>query len=283
MKIIRSVSGLQRWRRTQGSAQSSIGFVPTMGAFHAGHQSLMKRARHSTQTVVVSIFVNPLQFSPSEDLARYPRPREADLALCRQMGVDVVFTPSRKDLYPPDFQTSVRVSHLATRWEGANRKTHFQGVTTVVTKLLNLVNAHRAYFGQKDYQQFCVIKQMVRDLNQDTGIVMCPTVRETDGLALSSRNKYLTSAARKTAPILYQALRVGSKAIKNGEKSIAKIEAVMRGIVNKDPKVKVDYLAVCDPESLAPCKSVQAKVVLLGAVRLGKTRLLDNLLVNMPS
>ncbi|MGB0910156.1 MAG: pantoate--beta-alanine ligase [Nitrospirales bacterium] len=283
MKIIRSVNGLRRWRRAQVSEQSVIGFVPTMGAFHLGHESLMQRARRSCHIVIVSIFVNPLQFGQNEDLDEYPRPRQTDLACCRNQNVDVVFMPRRKDLYPPDFQTSVEVSRLAKRWEGANRKTHFQGVTTVVTKLLNLVSAHRAYLGQKDYQQCCVIKQMVRDLNQDTRIVMCPTVRETDGLALSSRNKYLNASARKTAPILYQALCVASQVMRKGEKSITKIEAVMRGFVRKDPKVKIDYLTVCDSESLDPCKEVHGKVVLLGAVRLGKTRLLDNLLVKVPT
>ncbi len=283
MKIIRSINGLQRWRRNQISRQVVIGFVPTMGAFHPGHQSLMQRARRSCQIVVVSIFVNPLQFGPTEDLDEYPRPLESDIALCRKEGVDVVFIPSRKELYPSDFQTSVKVSHLANRWEGAKRSTHFQGVTTVVTKLLNLVTPHQAYFGQKDYQQFCIIKQMARDLNQGTRIVMCPTVREADGLALSSRNGYLSSFARRRAPLLYQALRDGSRVIRDGEKSISKIEKVMCAHVQNDSKIKIDYLNVCDSETLLPSQDVRKTVVLLGAIRLGKVRLLDNLLVKVPA
>ena len=283
MKIIRSVIGLQRWRRSQVSRQAVIGFVPTMGAFHLGHQSLMQRARRSCQIVVVSIFVNPLQFGPTEDLDKYPRPQESDIALCRKEGIDVVFIPSHKELYPSDFQTSVEVSDLAKSWEGAQRSTHFQGVTTVVTKLLNLVSAHRAYFGQKDYQQFCIIKQMARDLNHNTGIVMCPTVREVDGVALSSRNGYLSASARRKALSLYQALCVGSQMIRKGEKSIARIEKNMHGQIPNDSAITIDYLAVCDAETLVSCQKVHKKMALLGAIRLGKVRLLDNLLVKCPT
>ena len=253
-----------------------------MGAFHIGHQSLMKRARRSCQIVVVSIFVNPLQFAPTEDLDEYPRPRQADLAICRKEGVNVVFLPSRKEFYPTDFQTSVKVSRLSKMWEGENRRTHFQGVTTVVAKLMNLVRPHRAYFGQKDYQQLCIIKQMVRDLNQDMTVVMCSTIREADGLAFSSRNEFLSSSSRKQAPRLYQALRAGSRLIREGEPSITTIEKVMRQHVQKDSAIKIDYLKVCHSETLDPCQKVCGQVVILGAVRLGKVRLLDNLLVKAP-
>ncbi|WP_454064190.1 pantoate--beta-alanine ligase [Candidatus Nitrospira salsa] len=279
MKIIRTVRGLRLWRKRHSSERLGLGFVPTMGAFHIGHQSLMQRARRSCETVVVSIFVNPLQFGPTEDLGEYPRPRQTDLALCRKEGVDVVFLPSRKEFYPPDFQSSVTVSRLGQHWEGAHRRTHFQGVTTVVTKLFNLVRPHRVYFGQKDYQQFCIIKQMVRDLHQGVDMVMCPTIRESDGLALSSRNGYLSSLARRTAPVLYHALHLGASSIRDGEKSIASVEALMQSYVQKASKAKIDYLAVCHAETLEPLQRAQGRMVLLGAVRLGKVRLIDNVLV----
>ncbi len=279
MRIIQSVHAFQRWRRKQANEKGLIGFVPTMGAFHAGHQSLMKRARRSTQTVVVSIFVNPLQFAPTEDLDQYPRPREADLALCRKMGVDVVVLPSQKEWYPADFQTSVVVSQLSKQWEGAKRRTHFQGVTTVVEKLLNLVKPHQAFFGQKDYQQCRIIQQMVEDLNQDIKIVMCPTIRESDGLAMSSRNTYLSQAKRQQALVLYQALSAGKKAIKDGEQSVPKIEKIMHRSLKNHSGITVDYLAVCHSETLEPLKKAQGKLVLLGAVRIGSVRLIDNLTV----
>ena len=284
MKIIRSVRALQHWRRKQDSEKSTIGFVPTMGAFHGGHQSLIQKARRSCQSVVVSIFVNPLQFGPTEDLADYPRPRQADMATCRKEGVDVVFIPSRKELYPANFQTTVKVSRLAKRWEGEQRNTHFQGVTTVVSKLLNLVRPHQAYFGQKDYQQFCIIKQLVKDLNHDVRIVLCPTIREADGLALSSRNGYLSTTARQTAPMLYQALQQGRQAIRKGEKLITTIEKLMQKHIGKESKAKIDYLAVCHPETLEPLLYIQGRrMVLLGAIRLGHVRLIDNVLVKAPN
>ncbi|WP_447969455.1 pantoate--beta-alanine ligase [Nitrospira sp. M1] len=282
MKIIRTIRGLQLWRARQSSRNMRLGFVPTMGAFHVGHQSLMQRARRSCEMVVVSIFVNPLQFGPTEDLDEYPRPRQTDLALCRQEGIDVVFVPSRKEFYPPDFQTSVTVGMLTTRWEGKQRRTHFQGVTTVVTKLLNLVQPHHAFFGQKDYQQCCVIKQMVSDLRQNVKIVMCPTVRESDGLALSSRNGYLSSSARRAAPVLFQALSLGASSIRAGELSSKRVEALMQAHVRKTASVNIDYLAVCHAETLEPLKRTQGKMVLLGAVRLSKVRLIDNVVVSTP-
>ena len=200
MRIIRSIRGLQVWRRNHNG--QNIGFVPTMGALHEGHLSLISQARKRCSTVVASIFVNPLQFGPKEDLAKYPRTIKSDLQLCRESGVDVLFCPSMEGFYPPDFQTSVRVTRLSQRWEGEARPTHFEGVTTVVSKLLCLVRPHRSYFGQKDYQQLLVIKQMVQDLNMDTKIIQCATIREPDGLALSSRNRYLLEVQRRRAASL---------------------------------------------------------------------------------
>ena len=241
----------------------------------------MKRARRSCQNVVVSIFVNPLQFSPTEDLDEYPRPRRADIAICRNERIDAVFIPKRQDLYSSDFQTFVTVNHLGQRWEGAQRNTHFQGVTTVVTKLFHLVKPDCAYFGQKDYQQLCIVRRMVEDLNHDVQIVRCPTIREADGLALSSRNKYLSEHARQRAPLLYQALQAGKSAIQRGAASVSRIEALMRRVVEDESHAKVDYLAVCHADTLEPLKHAQGKMVLLGAIRLGKVRLLDNLLVQI--
>ena len=282
MKIIRSVRAFEQWRRKQDLEPSTIGFVPTMGAFHEGHRSLMVKARQSCKRVVVSIFVNPLQFGPTEDLGEYPRPRQTDITICRKEGVDVVFIPSRKEFYPADFQTTVKVGRLGKRWEGEHRNTHFQGVTTVVSKLLNLVRPYRAFFGQKDYQQFCIIQQLVKDLNHDVHIVMCPTVREHDGLALSSRNGYLSSNTRQKAPVLYQALQYGNQAIRKGEKSIAKIENMMRTYVSKESMIQIDYLSVSHPDTLEPLRQIQGSMVLLGAIRLGKVRLIDNVFVKVP-
>ena len=283
MKVIRSVKALRRWRKQQLVEDATLGFVPTMGALHAGHQSLMKQARRSCTNVLVSIFVNPLQFSPTEDLDEYPRPRRADIAICRKEGVDAVFIPMRQEFYSADFQTFVQVHHLTKRWEGAQRSTHFQGVTTVITKLFHLVKPDRAYFGQKDYQQLCIVRQMVNDLNHDVQIVSCPTIREADGLALSSRNAYLSKPARQRAPLLYQALQAGKAAIEGGLTSVSRVKSLMRKTVTKDSRVTIDYLAVCHADTLEPLTRAQGNMVLLGAVRLGKVRLLDNLLVQASS
>ncbi len=279
MRIIRSIRGLQTWRREQNSQKVKIGFVPTMGALHEGHLSLIRQARKHCHNVVVSIFVNPLQFGPAEDLSRYPRTVKSDQALCRKAGVDLLFWPSNAEFYPKDFQTSVTVNQLSQRWEGEARPTHFEGVTTVVTKLLSLVRPNQAYFGQKDYQQLLVVKQLVQDLNIDTRIVCCPTIRESDGLALSSRNQYLSESQRTQAATLSAALRQGVQAIKHGATNARIIQHSMQKILRKFSGVKVEYLAVCDAETLEPLTSVKGRVVLLGAIQTGAIRLIDNLLV----
>jgi pantoate--beta-alanine ligase len=279
MRIIRSIRGLQTWRRKQDRQTAKIGFVPTMGALHEGHLSLIRQARKHCQNIVVSIFVNPLQFGPDEDLSRYPRKVKSDHALCREAGVDLLFWPSSAEFYPKDFQTSVTVDRLSQRWEGEARPTHFEGVTTVVTKLLFLVRPNQAYFGQKDYQQLLVVKQLVQDLNIDTRIVRCPTVRESDGLALSSRNRYLSESQRHQAVSLSVALRQGAKAIKQGATIVRIIQNSMQEILRKIPGVTVEHLAVCDAETLEPLTRVKGRVVLLGAIRIGGIRLIDNLLV----
>jgi pantoate--beta-alanine ligase len=279
MRIIRSIRGLQTWRRKLNSQNTKIGFVPTMGALHDGHLSLIRQARKHCQNVVVSIFVNPLQFGPAEDLSRYPRTVKNDQALCREAGVDLLFRPSSADFYPKDFQTSVRVNQLRQRWEGEARPTHFEGVTTVVTKLLCQVRPNQAYFGQKDYQQLLVVKQLVLDLNIDTRIVCCPTIRESDGLALSSRNRYLSESQRHQAASLSAALRQGVQTIKQGTTNVRIIQNSMQKILRKIFGVKVEYLAVCDAETLEPLTRVKGHVVLLGAIQIGAIRLIDNLSV----
>ena len=279
MRIIRSIRRLQTWRRQQNNKNVRIGFVPTMGALHEGHLSLIRQARKHCQNVIVSIFVNPLQFGPAEDLSRYPRTVKSDEALCREAGVDLLFRPSGAEFYPKNFQTSVTVNQLSQRWEGEARPTHFEGVTTVVTKLLCQVRPHEAYFGQKDYQQLLVVKQLVQDLNIDTRIVRCPTIRESDGLALSSRNRYLSESQRHQAASLSAALRQGVQAIKQGATNVRTIQNSMQKMLKEISGVKVEYLAVCDAKTLEPLKHVKGQVVLLGAIQIGTIRLIDNMLV----
>ena len=281
MRIIRTTRGLRAWRRQQDGLRTSIGFVPTMGALHAGHRSLIQRASRSCRTVVVSIFVNPLQFGPAEDCRRYPRDPSGDLALCREENVDVVFLPQSDNLYPSHFQTTVTVKALSQRWEGVHRPTHFQGVTTIVTKLFNLVRPTQTFFGQKDYQQFFVIRQLVKDLELDTGLTLCPTIRDSDGFAISSRNHYVTAAQRQRALVLSRALLVGKDAIVGGARRSSLVEKTMAAHVNLKPPDGIDYLACCDAQTLEPLARLQGTVVLLGAIRVGGIRFIDNLIIQI--
>ncbi|WNM60657.1 pantoate--beta-alanine ligase [Candidatus Nitrospira neomarina] len=282
MRVIHSVRNLHSWRRKQESLDGPIGFVPTMGALHEGHLSLMQRARKHCGTVVVSVFVNPLQFGEAEDLSRYPRSFHADRRLCREAGVDLLFAPPPEAFYPENFQTTVTVNRLTRRWEGEARPTHFQGVTTVVTKLFCLVRPHRVYFGQKDYQQSLVVNQLIHDLNWDMRMVLCPTVRESDGLAVSSRNRHLSANQRVQAGLLSKALREGGDAIKAGVRNVRTVQSRMEKILRSDPDVHPEYLAICNSRNLEPLTQVRGTVVILGAVRLGNIRLIDNLLVRCP-
>jgi pantoate--beta-alanine ligase len=281
MRIIRSIRALQAWRRKHENQK--IGFVPTMGALHEGHLYLIRQTRKHCSMVVVSIFVNPLQFGPAEDLSRYPRTVKIDQQWCRESGVALLFWPSSEEFYPKDFQTSVKVNRLSQRWEGEARPTHFEGVTTVVTKLLCLIQPNRSYFGQKDYQQLLIIKQMVQDLNIDTKIIRCPTIRESDGLALSSRNRFLSESQRRKAVSLSAALKQGVQAIKQGATNVRIIQSSMQKMLRKISGVKIEYLAVCDAKTLEPLTSVKGEVVLLGAIQIGNIRLIDNLLVKRPA
>ncbi len=285
MRIIRSLSAMAAWSRTLRRQGVTIGLVPTMGALHAGHRALIRRARLSCDAVVVSLFVNPRQFGPSEDLARYPRRGSADARLCRREGIDVLFLPSRARMYPPGFGTSVTVEPLSRRWEGEVRPGHFEGVATVVTKFMGVVKPDLAFFGQKDFQQAVLVRRLAEDLSLGTRIVLCPTVREADGLALSSRNALLTKAQRRAAPVLFQALQSGRAAVQAGVRSGAAVRRAMARTITSSaaaPGVRVDYLAVCDPDTLEPLQRIAGRVVLLGAVRIGRVRLIDNLLVRSP-
>ena len=279
MRRIRTGNAMRVWSRALRREGVTIGLVPTMGALHEGHRSLIRAARLACDAVAVSIFVNPLQFGPLEDFDRYPRSLVQDLRLCRSGGVDAVFLPRAQEMYLPDFETAVSVQRLTRRYEGLSRPGHFGGVTTVVTKLLNIVHPDKAFFGQKDYQQAVVVARLVKDLNLDTEIVTRPTVREPDGLALSSRNRHLSLEERKAATVLYRALSDGRELIRAGERSVKKVEAAMTRLIWAEPLARLDYLAVADPITLDEIRSVRGRVVLLLAVWIGETRLIDNLLV----
>lgn len=283
MKILRTVPSMVAWSERLRRKGVTVGFVPTMGALHDGHRSLIRAARLQCDALVVSIFVNPTQFGQSEDLSAYPRPITRDRALCREEGVDICFEPTARGMYPEGFQTTVTVPMLARRWEGAARPHHFAGVATIVTKLLGIVRPHLALFGQKNYQQAALVRQLVNDLNLGVTIQIRRTVREMDGLAMSSRNVYLDADERRIAPLLFQALQTGRQKMMGGIHDGAAIERIMRQTVEQAPAIHVEYLAVCDPDSLEPLSAVTARAVLLGAVRIGPTRLIDNLLVKMPA
>ena len=279
MRRIRTARAMRVWAEERHAAGDRIGFVPTMGALHEGHLSLIRAARRNTGAVAVSIFVNPLQFGPSEDLVRYPRALAQDLGLCRKESVDVVFTPKVAELYPPGFETTVTVNQLTRRFEGLSRPGHFEGVATVVTKLFNIVRPDRAFFGQKDYQQALVVRQLVKDLDLDTTISVCPTVREADGLALSSRNRFLSLPERRAATILYRALSAGRALIQQGERSARKVRQAMGRVIRSEPLSRLDYAAVADADMLEELHVVRGRAVLLLAVRIGKIRLIDNMVV----
>jgi pantoate--beta-alanine ligase len=253
-----------------------------MGALHEGHASLIRAAKRQADAVAVSIFVNPLQFGPSEDLARYPRSTAEDVRLCRAEGVDVVFLPTVQELYPAGFQTTVRVKELTERYEGQARPGHFDGVTTVVAKLFHLIGPNRAFFGQKDYQQVVVIKQMVKDLDLPIDVVVRPTVREPDGLALSSRNRMLSARERKAAGVLFGALMSARRLVESGERSAKKGRNAMIGFVRREPLARLDYAALVDPATLQVVDNVKGRAVLLLAVWIGKTRLIDNMVITCP-
>jgi pantoate--beta-alanine ligase len=256
---------------------NNIGLVPTMGALHAGHEKLIETARRESGTVVVSIFVNPIQFGPSEDFARYPRTLEQDLEICKRLGVDLVFEPSVREMYPAPQATFVEVSRVSEHLCGKFRPGHFRGVATVVLKLFDIIRPHRAYFGEKDMQQLAVIRRMVADLNVPVAILGVPTVRETDGLALSSRNKYLNPEERKAAPLLYRVLQDAAARIREGERDSAKVRDAAMAVLGQSPLIRPEYFEIVDPEELQPVEKIDGPVRIAAAIWIGTTRLIDNL------
>jgi pantoate--beta-alanine ligase len=260
-------------------AGAGVGFVPTMGALHAGHRSLLARARAENDVLLASVFVNPLQFGPAEDLASYPRDRGADLAVLRAEGTDLVFLPSEGEMWPARPDVRLQVGALADRLEGLARPGHLDGVATVVAKLLHLAGPSRAYFGQKDAQQLAVVRRMVDDLAFPNQIVACPTVRDPDGLAVSSRNAYLSPAERGQATALYRALRAGLDAFRAGRRDPAAVEAVARDLLEDAPGVGPEYVALVDPATFEPVKQAETGQVLAAAARVGRTRLIDNVIL----
>ena len=263
-------------RTLRQKLSGTVGFVPTMGYLHEGHLALVKQARIENTAVIVSIYVNPTQFGPREDFGAYPRDLNRDLELLREGGVDIVFVPSDDQMYSPEFSTWVDVENVSERLEGASRPGHFKGVATVVAKLFNIVQPTKAYFGQKDAQQVVVIKRMVADLNMAIEIVVVPTLRESDGLAMSSRNIYLSPEERKAATILFRALTLARQLRLGGEKDAGKIRRQITSLIQKEPSAQMDYVSIADAETLEELDLIDRSALASLAVRIGKTRLIDN-------
>jgi pantoate--beta-alanine ligase len=276
VKVVETIADLKSLR---AKLAEPVGFVPTMGYLHEGHLALVRQAKAENPSVVVSIFVNPAQFGPQEDFKKYPRDPQRDLALLEKEGVDLVFVPSLDEMYPPQFDSWVEMGKVAERLEGAARPGHFRGVATVVAKLFNIVQPDRAYFGQKDAQQLIVIRKMVADLNMNLQVAAVPTVREPDGLAMSSRNTYLNPEERKQAVVLYQALNLAQKLYSEGEKDAKAIRQQMRDLIQKQPLAHIDYISIADAETLDELDTVRPPALVSLAVKIGKTRLIDNAVV----
>lgn len=276
MQVINTIAEMRKLRR---QLSEPVGFVPTMGYFHEGHLSLVRQARKENPTVVVSIFVNPTQFGPGEDFQDYPRDLNHDLELLEREKVDIVFVPSEEEMYPRDFNSWVDVEKVTERLEGASRSGHFRGVATICAKLFNIIQPTRAYFGQKDAQQAIVIKKMVADLNMNLEIVVVPTVRESNGLAMSSRNTYLNPEERQAATVLFKALSLARELWQGGEKDADKIRHQMTSLIQKEPLAKIDYVSIADAETMEELKKIDRPAIVFLAVRIGKTRLIDNVIL----
>jgi pantoate--beta-alanine ligase len=279
MQIVKSVAEMQSLCRQLRTESVLLGFVPTMGALHEGHLSLVRRARAECEVIVASIFVNPLQFAPGEDLARYPRPFEEDCRVLEAERVDVLFAPEAGEMYPNGSKTTVTVSEIGDRLDGASRPGHFTGVATVVAKLFHVVGPQRAYFGQKDAAQLAVLRQMVRDLNFDVELIECAIVRDTDGLALSSRNRYLDATERERALVLHRALQRMERTIAEGERQSTMLVRNGMEVLNAVTGMRVDYLVTVDANTLLPVTSVERGTLVAVAAYVGNTRLIDNFLV----
>ncbi len=274
MKTLTAIPAVREWRRQSGAG---VALVPTMGYLHPGHLSLLDRARRENDRVAASLFVNPAQFGPQEDLARYPRDLPRDQRLLEEAGCDVLFAPSVEEMYPPGFETTVDVGSLAAPLEGARRPGHFRAVATVVLKLFDIFRPDRAYFGEKDAQQLAVIRRMVRDLDVPVEVCGCPTVREPDGLALSSRNSYLTAEERRAAPVLFRALCAARDRWVAGERGAEGLRRVMTGVLAREPLARVDYVSVADPDTLQERDDARSPLLVSMAVFFGPTRLIDNI------
>jgi len=281
MEIIRDPRHMQQRVTALRRQGTEIGFVPTMGFLHEGHLALFRAARRKNPILAASIFVNPIQFDRQADLETYPVDLEGDLVKAESAGVDLVFVPEHKSMYPHGFATGVEVEGLTRRWEGEYRPGHFRGVATVVTKLFLIVKPHRAYFGQKDYQQARVVQRLVRDLDMDVAIVVLPTVREPDGLALSSRNVHLTPEERRQAPILYQALCWASDQARAGEQNAQALLTGMRQMIQEKTSATIEYVALCAPGTLEPIEKIGGPAVLLLAARFAQVRLIDNHVIDI--
>jgi pantoate--beta-alanine ligase len=277
VETIRTIAWMKQAARQARAEGRVIGFVPTMGALHAGHTALVHRAKQDCSPVIASIFVNPKQFSPKEDFTKYPRTIEADSEKFSAAGVDALFLPEAPEIYPPRFGTYVTIEGLSDRLEGRSRPGHFRGVATVVLKLLEIVQPNFAYFGRKDAQQVRIISQMVRDLNLDTEIVVCPIVREPDGLALSSRNAYLSAEERRAATVLHRALVAAKADLAAGTRDSLRLQAVLRKVLEAEPLAAVDYAEIVDAEAFEPVTRIARPCYVVLAVFIGKTRLIDNL------
>jgi pantoate--beta-alanine ligase len=283
MEVAKTIAAVRKtiiMTRKQGKR---IGLVPTMGALHKGHVSLIEAAREDCDFVVVSIFVNPTQFAPGEDLEKYPRPIERDLEICQEHGVDLVFAPAVQEMYPTQNLTWVTVERLTEPLCGRYRPGHFRGVATVCAKLFNIIQPHVAFFGQKDAQQAIVIKRMVADLNMPLEIVVCPTVRQEDGLALSSRNDYLSEQERNDATCIYRSLQKAKELIEAGVKDTTQILAAMRAIIEQVPSMRIEYVSIVDSQSLQNVEQITGDVLVAVAAGIGQARLIDNILVDSPT
>lgn len=281
MRVVKSVKEVRDAVKEWKSQGLSVGFVPTMGYLHEGHESLIKKAVKDNDRVVVSIFVNPMQFGPTEDLDKYPRDLERDSKLCENAGANLIFHPEKEEMYFEDFSSYVDINGLSDELCGKSRPIHFRGVCTVVTKLFNIVNPDRAYFGEKDAQQLAIIRRFVRDLNIDIEIIGCPIIREEDGLAKSSRNTYLSKEERQAALILSQSLNLAKDAINSGEGNSSVVIDIISNSIKKEPLAKIDYIEVVDSLSMKPVKTIEKSVLVAIAVYIGKTRLIDNFTFNI--
>jgi len=276
MQVVKTIAGIRALRK---QLSGSVGFVPTMGYLHEGHLALVEQARAENSAVFVSIYVNPTQFGPREDFGAYPRDLNRDLELLQKAGVDIVFVPSDDEMYPPEFSSWVDVEKVTEQLEGASRPRHFRGVSTVVAKLFNIIQPSRAYFGQKDAQQAVVIKRMVADLNMGLEIVIVPTVRESDGLAMSSRNVYLSFEERRAVTILFRALTLAGQLWQGGEKDAEEIRQKMTSLIQREPLAQIDYVSIADANTLEELELIDRPALASLAVKIGRTRLIDNALL----